>query len=50
MASTQNRILLSDLDQDKFIRGALEMLDGVEAFWEGLDRHRITKYWRETTG
>ena len=39
-----------DFNQDKFIRGALEMLDGVEAFWEGLDRHRITKYWRETTG
>jgi len=39
-----------DFDQDKFIRGALEMLDGVEAFWEGLDRHRITKYWRETRG
>ena len=39
-----------DFDQDKFIRGALEMLDGVEAFWEGLDQYRITKYWRETTG
>ena len=39
-----------DFNQDKFTRGALEMLDGVEAFWEGLDRHRITKYWRETRG
>ena len=39
-----------DFNQDKFIRGALEMLDGVEAFWEGLDRYRITKYWRETRG
>jgi hypothetical protein len=40
-----------DFDKDKFIRGAFEMLDGVQAFWEGLDRYRISRrYWRETRG
>ena len=29
-----------DLDEDKFIRGGLEMLAGVKAFWDGLDENR----------
>ena len=28
-------------DEDKFIKGGLEMLDGVAAFWIGLNEHRI---------
>jgi hypothetical protein len=28
-------------DEEKFIRGGKEMLAGVEAFWVGLDEHRI---------
>jgi hypothetical protein len=27
-------------DGDRFLRGAAEMLDGVQAFWDGLDRDR----------
>ena len=30
-----------DFDEDKFIRGGTDMLDGVAAFWVGLDEHRI---------
>lgn len=29
-----------DLDEDKFITAGREMLDGVEAFWKGLDEDR----------
>jgi hypothetical protein len=28
-------------DQDRFLDGAGEMLDGVRAFWDGLDRDRL---------
>jgi hypothetical protein len=28
-------------DEEKFIKGGIEMLAGVEAFWVGLDEHRI---------
>ncbi len=27
-------------DEDRFISGAVEMLDGVQAFWDGLERDR----------
>jgi len=30
-----------DFDEDKFMMGGRKMLDGVEAFWVGLDEHRI---------
>lgn len=30
-----------DFDQDAFLRGAHEMLDAVEAFWDGLDADRL---------
>jgi hypothetical protein len=30
-----------DFDEKKFIKGGLEMLDGVAAFWIGLNEHRI---------
>ena len=30
-----------DFDEDKFIRGGQQMLAGVEAFWTGLNEHRI---------
>jgi hypothetical protein len=29
-----------DLDQDKFIQAGKEMLNGVNAFWKGLDQDR----------
>ncbi|HEX2850902.1 MAG TPA: hypothetical protein VHN98_10130 [Acidimicrobiales bacterium] len=28
-------------DEERFLRGAAEMLDGVKAFWDGLDRDRL---------
>jgi hypothetical protein len=28
-------------DEEKFLRGAAEMLDGVKAFWDGLERDRL---------
>jgi hypothetical protein len=31
-----------DFDEDKFLKGGSEMLDGVQAFWTGLNEHRIT--------
>ncbi|MFT5233768.1 MAG: hypothetical protein ACI9UK_000118 [Candidatus Krumholzibacteriia bacterium] len=30
-----------DFDEEKFIAGGLDMLSGVEAFWVGLNEHRI---------
>ena len=27
-------------DEDKFLAGAASMLDGVKAFWDGLDADR----------
>ncbi len=32
-------------DEEKFMRGGKLMLDGVEAFWVGLDQHRIAASW-----
>lgn len=29
-----------DFDEEKFLRGAAEMLDGVKVFWDGLDERR----------
>lgn len=34
----------SDIDEDAFIDDALEMLDGVYAFWKGLDYYRQRKH------
>jgi hypothetical protein len=31
----------ADFDEEKFIQGGKKMLDGVEAFWVGLNEHRI---------
>jgi len=31
-------------DEEKFLQGGRAMLDGVQAFWEGLDQHRIAYY------
>jgi hypothetical protein len=28
-------------DQEKFLQGAGEMLDGVKAFWDGLEADRL---------
>ena len=39
-----------DFNQAKFIKGGHDMLDGVAAFWEGLDQNRIAKYWRSWNG
>ena len=30
-----------DFDEVKFIDGGRRMLDGVQAFWTGLNEHRI---------
>ncbi|MGH9039826.1 MAG: hypothetical protein ACRDZ3_06310 [Acidimicrobiia bacterium] len=30
-----------DFDEERFCAGAVEMLDGVKAFWDGLDRDRL---------
>jgi hypothetical protein len=30
-----------DFDEEKFLGGAAEMLDGVKAFWDGLDADRL---------
>jgi hypothetical protein len=30
-----------DFDEERFCSGAIEMLDGVKAFWDGLDRDRV---------
>jgi len=30
-----------DFNEEKFLKGGREMLDGVEAFWVGLNEHRI---------
>ncbi len=32
-----------DVDGDRFIRGGVEMLDGVLAFWNGLDADRLAR-------
>jgi len=32
-----------DLNEDKFIQAGREMLDGVEAFWKGLDQDRLKR-------
>ena len=29
-------------DEERFLRGATQMLDGVYAFWRGLDEDRQT--------
>jgi hypothetical protein len=31
----------ADFDEEKFLAGGVEMLDGVQAFWTGLNEHRI---------
>ncbi len=31
----------ADFDEEKFLKGGRNMLDGVEAFWTGLNEHRI---------
>ena len=39
-----------DFNKDEFIKGGNNILDGVAAFWEGLDQNRIAKYWRSWHG
>ena len=36
-----------NLNEDLFIKAGNEMLDGVEAFWVGLDQERITRVYYE---
>jgi hypothetical protein len=35
-----------DFDEDRFLAGAAEMLDGVAAFWTGLESDRLGTAWR----
>jgi len=30
-----------DFDEEKFLQGGRDMLDGVQAFWTGLNEQRI---------
>jgi hypothetical protein len=32
-----------DMDEDKFIKGGVEMLNGVLAFWNGLNGDRLAR-------
>jgi len=32
--------LMPGFDEERFLRGAQEMLDGVQAFWDGLEEDR----------
>ncbi len=41
MSELEDHFFSPDFDEEKFIQGGLEMLDGVAAFWTGLDEHRI---------
>ena len=34
---------LPGFDEERFLRGAVEMLDGVKAFWDGLDADRVAR-------
>lgn len=40
-AELEEEFFSMDLDQEKFIEGGRKMLDGVAAFWEGLDQDRV---------
>jgi hypothetical protein len=33
----------ADFDEEKFLTGAAEMLDGVKAFWDGLAEERVSR-------
>ncbi len=35
-----------DFDEEKFLAGGRKMLDGVQAFWTGLNEHRIAASYR----
>jgi hypothetical protein len=41
MDELEEHFFTPNFDQEKFIEGGLKMLDGVAAFWTGLDEHRI---------
>ena len=38
-----------DFDEEKFLQGGREMLDGVAAFWNGLNEHRIAARHRQAS-
>jgi hypothetical protein len=40
----------AEVDEDKFIRSGREMLDGVQAFWKGLDEARLKREGVRKTG
>ena len=42
-AELEEEYFSMDLNEDKFIRAGREMLDGVEAFWKGLDQDRLKR-------
>ena len=39
--SSKNCYFTDEFDEEKFLNGGREMLDGVQAFWIGLNEHRI---------
>lgn len=43
MDELEEHFFTPNFDEEKFIQGGLLMLDGVAAFWTGLDEHRIAQ-------
>ncbi len=41
MEELEEHYFSPEFSEEKFIRGGLEMLNSVQAFWTGLDEHRI---------
>ena len=38
----------AEFAEEKFMKGGREMLDGVQAFWTGLNEHRIARAYRKS--
>ncbi|MDO9170835.1 MAG: hypothetical protein Q7W29_03290 [bacterium] len=46
MDELEKAFFAEGFDQEKFLQGGHDMLDGVLAFWRGLDEQRIAAHWR----
>jgi len=46
----EEEFFAADVDEDKFIRAGREMLDGVQAFWAGLNEARLKRDGVRKTG
>ncbi|MBK6900977.1 MAG: hypothetical protein IPH09_17540 [bacterium] len=45
MDELEEAFFAEGFDQEKFLQGGRDMLDGVQAFWQGLDERRISERW-----